>query len=85
MKKISKIKIKENTLKFNQIALNAVEKVILKTIYTAENLQEITSKKIKSSFNFATKQEDIIFNNIEKRKGMVWKNLNKTLDFFTRN
>ena len=53
MKTISKINHTEDTLKMNQLALKATEKVFLKAINTAENLQEITSKRLKSSFNFA--------------------------------
>jgi putative lipase involved disintegration of autophagic bodies len=85
MKTISKINHTEDTLKMNQLALKATEKVFLKAIDTAENLQELTSKRLKSSFNFAAKQQDRFFNNLEKRKEMIWANLNKTLDFFSKN
>jgi hypothetical protein len=85
VKTISTINIKENTLKLNKIALISTEKVVLKTIDTAESLQEFTSKTLKSSFDFTAKQQDNFFNNLEKRKGMIWKNLNKTLDFFSKN
>jgi len=85
MKTISKINHTEDTLKMNQLALKATEKVFLKAIDAAENLQEITSKRLKSSFNFAAKQQDRLFNNLEKRKEMIWVNLNKTLDLFSKN
>ena len=85
MKAISTNKIKENTLKLNKIALKAMEKAVLKTINTGENLQEISSKKLKATFNFTAKKQDNFFNNLEQRKEMIWKNLNKTLDFFSKN
>tara|TARA_R110000765_G_scaffold396185_1_gene489977 strand:- start:49 stop:306 length:258 start_codon:yes stop_codon:yes gene_type:complete len=85
MKTISKANIKEQTLKLNSFALKSTEKVILKSIDTAENLQEITSKKLRSTFKFTAKQQDNFFNNLEKGKGMIWKKLNKSLDFFSKN
>ena len=90
MKAISTNNIKENTLKLNtlklnKIALKAMEKAVLKTINTGENLQEISSKKLKATFNFTAKKQDNFFNNLEQRKEMIWKNLNKTLDFFSKN
>lgn len=85
MKTISTSNIKKNTLKLNKIALKAAEKAILKTIKNGENLQEISSKKLKATFNFTAKKQDNFFNNLEQRKEMIWKNLNKTLDFFSKN
>jgi hypothetical protein len=85
MKTISTIRIKEKTLRLNQLALKTTENVVLKTIGTGENLQEITSKKLKSTFDFTAKQQDRLFNNLEKGKGIVWTNLNKMFGFFSRN
>jgi hypothetical protein len=85
MKTISKINIKENTLKLNSFALKSTEKVVSKTIDSAEDLQNITSKTIKNGLAFSAKQQDNFFNNLEKGKGMIWKKLNKTLDFFSKN
>tara|TARA_B100000795_G_scaffold270021_1_gene261961 strand:- start:6643 stop:6936 length:294 start_codon:yes stop_codon:yes gene_type:complete len=85
MKTISTIRIKENTLKLNQLALKTTENIVLKTIDRAENLQEITSKNLKSTFDFTAKQQDRLFNNLEKGKGMIWTNLNKNFGFFSRN
>jgi hypothetical protein len=84
MKTISKSNIKEQTLKLNSFALKSTEKMILKSIDTAENLQEITSKKLRSTCKFAAKQQDNFFNNLEKGKEMIWKKLNKSLDFFSK-
>ena len=84
MKTISKANIKEQILKLNSFALKSTEKTILKSIDTAENLQEITSKKLRSNCKFAAKQQDNFFNNLEKGKGMIWKKLNKSLDFFSK-
>lgn len=85
MKTTATTKVKDNTLKMNQIALKATEQLVLKTINSAENLQSKTSKTLKSSFDYTEKQQDIFFTRLEKGKGMIWKNLNKTLDFFSRN
>ena len=85
MKTISTIKIKGNTLKLNKRALKATENVVLKTIGTAENLQKITSKNLKSTFNFTARQQDNFFDTLEKGKGMIWTNLHKTLGLFSRN
>jgi hypothetical protein len=84
MKKISNKSMKENTLKLNKIALKATEKSILKAIHTGENLQEISSKKLKATFRFTAKKQDNFFNSLEQGKEMIWKNLNKTLDFFSK-
>jgi len=85
MKKISINSITKNTLKLNKIALKVTEKGILKAINTSENLQEISSKKLKTTLNFAAEKQDKIFYNLEQGKEMIWKNLNKTLDFFSKN
>jgi hypothetical protein len=85
MKTISTKDIKDNTLKLNKFALKSTEKVISKTIDTAEDLQNFTSKTLKKSFNFTAKQQDNFFNQLEVGKGMIWKNLNKTFDFFSKN
>lgn len=77
--------IKENTLKLNNFALKSTEKIVLKTIDTAEGLQKFTSKTLKNSLQFSEKQQDKLFNNLEKGKNMLWKNVNKTLDFFSKN
>lgn len=85
MNTISKINIKENTLKLNHFALKSTEKVVSKTIDSAEDLQKLASKTIKNGLQFSAKQQDNLSNNLEKGKGMIWKNLNKTLDFFSKN
>lgn len=85
METISIKNIKENTLKLNQFALESTEKVVLKTIDKAEKLQNKTSNFLQNSLNFSDKQQDNLFNNLENGKKMIWKNLNKTLDFFNKN
>jgi hypothetical protein len=82
IKKNNKSSNRENTLKLNKIALKSTEKAILKAINTGENLQEISSKKLKSTFSFTSKKQNNFFNNLEQGKEMIWKNLNKTLSFF---
>jgi hypothetical protein len=85
MKTISTIIIKEKTLRFNQLALKTTENMVLKTIDKAENLQEITSNNLKSTFDFTAKQQDRIFDNLEKGKEMISTKLNKILVFFSKN
>ena len=85
MKAISTNNIKENTLKLNKIALKAMEKAVLKTINTGENLQEISSKKLKATFKFTAKKQDNFFNNLEQGKEIIWKNFTKTASFFSKN
>ena len=77
--------LKKNTLKLNQLALKSTENVVIKTINTVEDLQDYTVKKLKTTFIFTDKQLDDVFNNLEKGKGMIWKNINKTLDYFSIN
>ena len=85
MKTISIKNIKENTLKINEFALESAEKVISKTINTTEDFQIFTEKTLKKTLNFSEKQQDIFFTKAENAKSMIWKNLNKTLDFFSKN
>ncbi len=85
MKTISIKNIKEGTLKLNEFALESTEKVVLKTIDTTEELQNFANKTLKKSLSFYEKQQDKIFINLENAKGMVWRNLNKTLDLFSKN
>ena len=75
--------MKKNTYKLNKIALKAAEKAILKTINTGENLQEISSKKLKAAISFTAKKQDNFFSKLEKEKEMIWKNLNKVIDLFS--
>jgi hypothetical protein len=77
-------KIKMNSSKLNKIALETIEKVVLKSIDKAEDLQKCTSKSIKKTLAFTEKKQDDFFNNLEKNKGMIWGKLNRTLDFFSR-
>jgi len=85
METISIKNIKENTLKLNQYALESTEKVVLKAIDKAEKFQNKTSNILQNSLCFSDKQQDNLFNNLENGKKMIWKNLNKALDFFNKN
>ena len=71
-------------MKVNEFALENTEKIILKTIDKVEGFQGLTAEKLKDSLKFTAKQQENIFNNLENAKGMVWKNLNKALDFFSK-
>ncbi len=85
MKTISIKNIKENTLLLNDKALKSTEKVLLTFFEKTENAQHKTDEFFKKGFRFSEKQQDIIFNKLENGKNMIWKNLNKGLDFFSKN
>lgn len=85
MKTISAKDIKTNSIKLNNMALKTTEKVVLKSIDKAEELQEFTAKSIKKTLAFSEKQQDKLFNNLENSKKMIWSKLNKGLDFFSKN
>jgi hypothetical protein len=59
--------------------------VVLKTIDKTEELQEFSFKAIKNTLNYTEKRQEIIFDKLETGKATFWKNLNKTLDFFSKN
>jgi hypothetical protein len=84
MTTISRNTIKEKVLKANDCALENTEKIVLKTIDKVEYLQEFTAKKLNKSLNFTAKKQENIFSSLENAKGMVWKNLNKALDLFSK-
>lgn len=84
MKTLSAKDIKMNSKKLNNIALETTEKVVLKSIDKAEDLQEFTAKSIKKTLKFSEKQQDKLFNNLEKGKKTIWSKLNKGLDFFCK-
>tara|TARA_R110002126_G_scaffold277560_2_gene423526 strand:- start:9330 stop:9626 length:297 start_codon:yes stop_codon:yes gene_type:complete len=85
MKTISIHTIKEQALDLNNKALKITEKRVLSSFDKVENVQNKTDKLLKKSFEFSNKQQDNFFNNLENGKKMIWKNLNKTLDFFSKN
>ncbi len=85
MKTLSQINIKEKSLQLNDYALKTTESTVLKTIKTTEKLQKLTGKSIQKSLMYSERQQDRIFNSLEKGKALAWKNINKTLDFFSKN
>ena len=85
MKTISINKIKEQAIHLNDKALKTTEKKVLNSFEKIEKAQNKTDEFIKKGFKFSEKQQDKLFNNLENGKEMVWKNLNKALDFFSRN
>jgi hypothetical protein len=85
MKIISIKAINSNATQFNKYALKSTEKVVLKTIDKTEELQEFSFKAIKNTLNYTEKRQEIIFDKLETGKATFWKNLNKTLDFFSKN
>lgn len=85
MKTISIKAINSNATQFNKYALKSTEKVVLKTIDKTEEIQEFSFKAIKNALNYTEKRQEIIFDKLETGKATFWKNLNKTLDFFSKN
>jgi hypothetical protein len=85
MKAISVKNIKENTQLLNHKVLKSTEKVVLTSFEKIEIAQNRTDKFLKKGFKFSEKQQDNLFNKLEESKKMIWKNLNKTLDFFSKN
>lgn len=85
MKTISIKAINSNATQFNKYALKSTEKVVLKTIDKTEEIQEFSFNAIKNALNYTEKRQEIIFDKLETGKATFWKNLNKTLDFFSKN
>ena len=85
MKTISVKNIKENTLLLNNKALKSTETIVLTSIEKIETVQNKTDELLKKGFVFSEKQQDNLFNNLEKGKKMIWSKLNKGLDFFSKN
>ena len=85
MKTISIKNIKSNTLSLNNKALKSTENIVLTSFEKIESVQNTTDKLLKKGFSFSEKQQDNLFNSLESGKEMIWKNLNKTLDFFSKN
>lgn len=84
MNTISSKYIKDQTNKLNDKALKSTEKLVTTSFEKIEKLQNKTDEFLKRGFNLAEKQQDNLFNSLEDSKKMIWKNLNKTLDFFSR-
>ncbi|WP_146106896.1 hypothetical protein [Polaribacter porphyrae] len=85
MKTIHTNTIKKQALELNNKALKTTEKVVLTSIDKIEKVQNKTDELLKKGFNFSEKQQDKLFNSLENSKKMIWKNLNKGLDFFSKN
>ena len=85
MKAVSVKNIKENTQLLNHKVLKSTKKVVLTSFEKIEIAQNRTDKFLKKGFKFSEKQQDNLFNKLEESKKMIWKNLNKTLDFFSKN
>lgn len=85
MNTISTKDIKEKALAINKKALKTTEKTVLNSFDKIEKVQNKTDELLKKGFKFSEKQQDKFFNSLENSKKMIWKNLNKTLDFFSRN
>lgn len=85
MKTINTNRIKKQTLKLNDKALKTTENVFLTSFDTIEKAQNKTEILLKKGFDFSNKQQDKLFNTLENSKKMIWKNLNKGLDFFSKN
>jgi hypothetical protein len=82
MKTLTIQDIQKQALTINKKALKATEKRVLNSYQKIENAQNKTEALLKKGLAFSEKQQDKLFNNLENGKKMIWKNLNKTLDFF---
>jgi len=82
MKTINTNTIKKQTLELNDKAIKTTENVILTSFEKIERAQLKTDELLKKGFEFSEKQQDKFFNSLENSKKMIWKNLNKGLDFF---
>lgn len=82
MKTITAQDIQKQALAINKKALKATEKRVLNSYQKIEKVQDKTDKFLKKGLAFSEKQQDNLFDNLENGKKMIWKNLNKTLDFF---
>ena len=82
MKTLTIQDIQKQALTINKKALKATEKRVLNSYQKIENAQNKTEALLKKGLAFSEKQQDHMFNILENGKKMIWKNLNKTLDFF---
>ena len=85
MKTINTNTIKKQTLELNDKAIKTTENVILTSFEKIERAQHKTDELLKKGFEFSEKQQDKFFNSLENSKKMIWTNLNKRLDFFSKN
>lgn len=84
MKTISIQKGTKNLVKLNDFALEKTEKAVITSIEKIETLQNKTDNLLKKSFDFSEKQQDKLFNNLEKGKKSIWKNVNKIVYFVSK-
>lgn len=84
MKTISIQKGTKNLVKLNDFALEKTEKAVVTSIEKIETLQHKTDNLLKKGFDFSEKQQDKLFNSLEKGKKSIWKNLNKVVDFVSK-
>lgn len=84
MKTISIKKGTKNIAKLNDLALNKTEKAVLTSIDKIEEFQTKTDEFLKKGFQYSDKQQEKLFNTLEKGKKSIWRNLNKVADFISK-
>lgn len=82
MKTISIKEGTKNIVKLNDFALNKTEKAVVTSIEKIEEFQTKTDTFLKKGLEYSDKQQEKLFNQLEKGKKSIWKNVNKALDSF---
>ena len=81
MKTTSINKLRKKFVILNDKALKITEKTFLTSFEKIEKSQNKTEMFLKKVIEMSDKKQDELFDNLENGKKMIWKNLNKGLDF----
>lgn len=81
MKTTSINKLRKKFVILNDKALKITEKTFLASFEKIEKSQNKTEIFLKKVIEMSDKKQDKLFDNLENGKKMIWKNLNKGLDF----
>jgi hypothetical protein len=81
MKTTSINKLRKKFVILNDKALKITEKTFLASFEKIEKSQNKTKFFLKKVIEMSDKKQDKLFDNLENGKKMIWKNLNKGLDF----
>ena len=81
MKTTSINKLRKKFAILNDKAIKITEKTFLASFEKIEKSQNKTEMFLKKVIEMSDKKQDKLFDNLENGKKMIWKNLNKGLDF----
>ena len=81
MKTTSINKLRKKFAILNDKAIKITEKTFLASFEKIEKSQNKTEMFLKKVIEMSDKKQDELFDNLENGKKMIWKNLNKGLDF----